>query len=602
VKRKYNIFLFIILFLSSFFGFGQNVSFYEQINGRYEFTFIGNTLNTGENNHQFTLQMLPESSAELNLPPEASVYRAYLYWAGSGPGDFEIKLNGETFEAERTFSYSSIINGLPHEFFGAFTDITTFVQNTGNGNYTFSDLDLWDVLSYYFTFRVNFAGWAVVIVYGHEELPLNQINIYDGFEGLPGEINITLDNLNVIDNNGSKIGFLAWEGDSAHATGEQLIINNNVMSNPPLNPANNAFNSTNSITGSSELYNMDLDIYDAQDNIQIGDETAEIKLTSQGDFVLIHTIITQFNSQTPDAVIHIDNTSLVCDSRTIEIDYTVTNSELATDSLPVATPISFYANEILIGQAETETELNIGESIFQSVLLSIPDEIPDVFELTLSVDDLGNGIGIIIESNEDNNTDAITISLLESPDIEPLPDLLSCNEGFTSAVFDFTNHLQLINPDGNLNINFYGNYQDAISGINPIQIISNYEAPETPKEIFVTIEDNEYCPAITSFIIRTKNCPPTVYNWVSANNDGHNDFFFIDGLVDIFTNFELYIYNRWGQLLWEGNQQNPYWRGEVNNGVKLYGKTAPAGTYYYLLHLNDTEYPEPLNGYLYITY
>ncbi|MCD8529451.1 MAG: gliding motility-associated C-terminal domain-containing protein [Flavobacterium sp.] len=103
---------------------------------------------------------------------------------------------------------------------------------------------------------------------------------------------------------------------------------------------------------------------------------------------------------------------------------------------------------------------------------------------------------------------------------------------------------------------------------------------------------------MTSFFLLTENCPPTVYNAVSPNNDYSNDTFFIDGLRDIFVNFELLIYNRWGKHLWTGNNNKPDWDGYVEDGV---GSTlAPAGTYYYILYLNDPNYPEPLTGYLYI--
>ena len=76
---------------------------------------------------------------------------------------------------------------------------------------------------------------------------------------------ITID-LNVIDNQNSKVGFLAWEGDSILAT-EEFRINGDLLFNAQ-NPYNNVFNSTNSITGSTTLYNMDLDIYNIQNNIQ----------------------------------------------------------------------------------------------------------------------------------------------------------------------------------------------------------------------------------------------------------------------------------------------------------------------------------------------
>jgi hypothetical protein len=55
-----------------------------------------------------------------------------------------------------------------------------------------------------------------------------------------------------------------------------LRVNGNPLSNPPLNPVNNAFNGTNSFTGSNTLYNMDLDVYNIQNNIKIGDTSAKI--------------------------------------------------------------------------------------------------------------------------------------------------------------------------------------------------------------------------------------------------------------------------------------------------------------------------------------
>src|SRR5690606_4515720 len=115
---------------------------------------------------------------------------------------------------------------------------------------------------------------------------------------------------NVIDNVGAKIGFLAWEGDKSIAWSETLSRNGQPLSNPPLNPENNAFNGTNSFTGSDELYNMDLDVYDIQDYISITDSTATIKLTSSQDVVMINAVVTKLNSQLPDATIIIDNVTV----------------------------------------------------------------------------------------------------------------------------------------------------------------------------------------------------------------------------------------------------------------------------------------------------
>ena len=590
-------FIFFIIFLANPLLQGQNVTFYEQINGRYDFTFVGNTLNTGENNVQATLSYLTSSSANLNLGSNDVVHRAYLYWAGSGMGDFNVKLNGEDITAERTFQHSRFIGTTLYHFFGAFTDVTNLVQTTGNGDYTFSDLDIASDLSQHFLYRTNFSGWALVIVFGNENLPINQINIYDGMEGIPNEITIILDNLNVIDNIDSKIGFLAWEGDSSWAINETLRINNTIIGNPPLNPFNNAFNSTNSETGSNQLYNMDLDIYPVQNNIQIGDQTAEIKLTSGQDFVLINTIITKFNSQLPDATIAINSVESSCDSREIMVNFTVSNSD-CTAVLPANTPISFYAGSTLLGTTYTQNEISIDGTEDGMITLEVPNSFGLNFTLVAVVDDNGTGSGIVIELNEFNNSDTFDVVFSIAPNFNLLNNLLSCNLGLTRGIFDFSSYEELIKTNPVHEVSFHESWNDANQNINPIFNISNFEAITTPKEIFVRVNDGE-CFAITQFLLETYNCPPTVYNAVSANNDGMNDGFFIDGLRDVFTNFELLIFNRWGKHLWTGNNNKPDWDGYVSEGVG--SKQAPEGTYFYILYLNDPDYTEPLTGYLYLT-
>ena len=91
---------------------------------------------------------------------------------------------------------------------------------------------------------------------------MNQINIYDGLETVPDAITINLDNLNVLDVEGAKIGFIAWEGDVSLSVNESLRMNGYLLSNPPLNPSTNAFNGTNSFTGVSGMHNMDIDVYE----------------------------------------------------------------------------------------------------------------------------------------------------------------------------------------------------------------------------------------------------------------------------------------------------------------------------------------------------
>ena len=84
------------------------------------------------------------------------------------------------------------------------------VQATGNGNYTLSDLDVSASIDFHSQRSTNFAGWAIIVIYKNPSLTLNQLNVYDGMQAVPDEINITLNSLNVIDNNDAKIGW-SWE-------------------------------------------------------------------------------------------------------------------------------------------------------------------------------------------------------------------------------------------------------------------------------------------------------------------------------------------------------------------------------------------------------
>ncbi len=561
-------------------------------------------MNTTRNNTAFGFPNAPciinsASAATLSLNTGDIIENAYLYWAGSGTGDFNVKLNSIDIVPDRNFSWIQTNGGVARPYFSAFKDVTTQIQSTGNGLYTLSDLDLTSIIPTYCDNTTNFAGWAIVLVYKNVTLPLNQLNIYDGLQGIPDELNITLNSLNVIDNADAKIGFVAWEGDLNLANGEQLIFNGSILSNA-LNPADNAFNETNSITGATDLYNMDLDVYNIQNNIQIGDTSATIKMKSNQDFVMINVVVTKLNSQLPDATIVLNNFIKECKTKKLTLNYTVSNTN-ATAILPSVTPIAIYANGILIGQTFTTTAIPIDASQTGQIIVTLADTITAPYSIKLVVDDIGTGNGTVIELLENNNTFTQIILPFIIPKFNNLEPLFSCNQELTKGTFDFLNYNQLVieNSSTDTFVGYYESYLEAQNEINPILNTVNYVANATPKQIFIKIK-NANCDEITSFELKTRNCPVTIYNFVSANNDGTNDTFFIKGLRDIFVNFELYIYNRWGQLVWKGNNEKHDWDGEINNGLKLDSKKAPDSTYYYILYLNDPDYPNPLNGYLYL--
>jgi len=606
----------IILFFSILFApvFGQDITLYQQYNGRIDYTAIGNTLNQFENNIDRSFcEILPRSDADLNLSDTSNIISAYLYWAGSGEGDQEVTLNDLTVNADEIYNvtYDDPFNNVLLTYFSCFADITNIITDLGNTTYTLSDLDISETLTTFPAYcdnRTNFAGWSIYVIYEEPTLPINQISLFQGLEiinRVVQEKTIIIDNINVLDNEGAKIGFLAWEGDSILNFGETLQINSNIISNPPLNPADNAFNGTNSFTSSNTFYNGDLDVYDIQDNIEIGDSSVEIKLTTgdfdetgvfRADLIILNNIITVLNSQLPDASIAVDNYFIPCFSRIVELDYTVYNLN-STEILPTDTPIAFYANDILIGQSLTQNEIPIDGSENGSISLTIPGEIPDDFILTLVVDDIGDGSGIVIELNETNNTTQETLQLIPLPQIIELDPLISCDIGFNTAIYDLSLQLVLINYDNIIDLSFFESLDDLLLNSNPILNPESYQNLSDPQTIFIKQETDD-CPSIYQFNLNTENCPPFIPQGFSPNNDGFNDWFNIQGLYDIFEAHELQIYNRYGTLIFVGDNSKR-WEGKANRGLNNKNIILPVGTYFYVLNLNDNNY-KIMTGWVYL--
>lgn len=785
---------------------------YRQFNGPFDYTSFGNTLNIAENGANSPCTILTTSSADFFLEPNQEIEAAFLYWAGSGPGDFSVKLNNISISAERTFNLLYTQSGTQYIYFAAFADITQILRNNGNGNYTLSDLDLRDVIAPYCSppgSGTNFGGWAVTVVYKDLSLPNNQVNIFDGLESVDRNnqvLQITLDNLQVMDTEGAKIGFLAWEGDRAIAVNETLRINGHILSNYPLNPADNAFNGTNSFTNSDVLYNMDIDFYSISNYINVGDTSANIQLTSGQDFVMINNIVTVLNSQLPDATISIGSVmgQEICDNRELTVAYTVSNLN-STAPLPAATPIAFYANDILVAQAATQDEIDINASEEGVITFEVPQNTGLSFTLKAVVDDIGDGTGIVRESNEENNEFEIPIRLFESPQIPPLnnletceiigdiffdlteatahldpryniqffltyedaenntnaisdpehfqstenpqnifvrvdnedcfiissfsiqildcplpdatidfpevtacwgrnlllpftvynleatgplpaytpivfyaddiplsitytqtsipiggsetneielelpenldssfilkaiinqdldgnmyveelrmdnnsfsrtvnfetippipnlPNLKECDEGFGRATFDLTVQNPIIHNSSEGNISYYTSLEKALANSEPIENPSQYNSIENPQTIYVRLE-TEICFTTASFILETEKCKPLIPQGFSPNNDGINDVFEISNLLNIYDKFELKIYSRNGNLIYTGNNQDGFWDGVATQGLLFKDHLVPVGTYYYVLILNDSRYPKPFIGWVYVNY
>lgn len=103
----------------------------------------------------------------------------------------------------------------------------------------------------------------------------------------------------------------------------------------------------------------------------------------------------------------------------------------------------------------------------------------------------------------------------------------------------------------------------------------------------LVIENAETCLANTTRTIEVLEVPLDIIpQLVSPNGDGKNDRFEIKGLQQ-FTNNDIQIFNRWGNLVYSMQNYDNSFDGTPNVKGKGSGKL-PSGTYYYILNLGDS--------------
>jgi gliding motility-associated-like protein len=95
---------------------------------------------------------------------------------------------------------------------------------------------------------------------------------------------------------------------------------------------------------------------------------------------------------------------------------------------------------------------------------------------------------------------------------------------------------------------------------------------------YTAISTNEFgCSISKTITVNRTIC--FITNSITANNDGINDSFNLDG----FNVLELEIFNRWGRIIYNRKNYTNQWFGQNNNGSKV-----PDGVYFYLIK-TDTE-------------
>ena len=166
------------------------------------------------------------------------------------------------------------------------------------------------------------------------------------------------------------------------------------------------------------------------------------------------------------------------------------------------------------------------------------------------------------------------------------------NVSITNSVIICTGETTPLNAGGGMEYSW-----SPTVGLSDPTVPNPIASPTVTTEYVVTIKDQYGCTATASVTVSVICDTLDIPNGFSPNEDGTNDTFVIDG-IDGYPGNILYIYNRWGNLVYKKKEYANDWNGRSNvNGV-MFGEELPNGTYYYILDLNIDE--KPLNSYVVI--
>ncbi|WP_276975838.1 gliding motility-associated C-terminal domain-containing protein, partial [Flavobacterium filum] len=101
--------------------------------------------------------------------------------------------------------------------------------------------------------------------------------------------------------------------------------------------------------------------------------------------------------------------------------------------------------------------------------------------------------------------------------------------------------------------------------------------------------------------VELKDCTEIIIpDGFSPNNDGINDSFVIKNLRELYPNFTLEIFNRYGNILYKGNAASSDWDGTSDKGIQIGGNKLPVGVYFFIINFNDGN-RKPLQGRVYLS-
>ncbi len=265
---------------------------------------------------------MARSTAMLELPAGAQITYARLY--ASATYDEAILPTG-IVQFERPGVFMQTLTALPNDIernivggatYQASFDVTALLQKHGAGAYRVAgvpSLSATNVNS-----DVNYAAWAIVVVYRRDADPIRNISLFDGLTGVGGgqQTDLPISGFRVPASGvpDAKLGVIAFEGDHDKSM-DSLLWNGTKLSDGTPGSEDNFFNSSRlnkgqpvslagdlpRLTGEpASMIGLDLDIVDVSKLVMSGETSAALSVRSMADDVIfIGALATSITSNKP---------------------------------------------------------------------------------------------------------------------------------------------------------------------------------------------------------------------------------------------------------------------------------------------------------------
>ncbi len=126
------------------------------------------------------------------------------------------------------------------------------------------------------------------------------------------------------------------------------------------------------------------------------------------------------------------------------------------------------------------------------------------------------------------------------------------------------------------------------------------------EDYYVSLLDSHGCESdrarviVTLLALNDASCDGCAINdGISDNDDGENELLDLCNLPEVFPNFEIEIFNRYGTIVFKGNNNTPLFDGTSNVPLTI-GNKLPSGFYFYVFNPNDTS-TAPFQGSVYLS-